>query len=332
MCCARGRSVIPAPRRLKSASSVFFSPLNAYAQLRAAKNGLVWQPAMGVFLVEGTVYPGAPFPVIPITDNDDEGWWAGFASGAGGGLINAADGLCYVESVGYPAVTTPMMPSALIGAHNLATAVRAFSDEFLANFGFRPPIVIVAWSQGSMVADIFWRDYVLDPNGNCHDLLPTIYRSYGYGQPTRCEGVSEGDRRAGFAGPGTQDGHPTAGVGGTKYNLTPAQAIYAAPDGVNVIQGFNNKGDLYGAAPSPNTESGQVEAGFADMIFRGTISITAIGSDLFKVVGDLKAGWNVLKFFGAGANAPHYHYEAAMGFVIQDIITLAQSLPHQLGV
>lgn len=311
---------------------MFFSPLNAYAQLRAAKNGLVWQPAMGVFAVEGTVYPGAPGPVTPITDNDDEGWWGGFASGALGGLINAADGLCYVESVGYPAVTTPMLPSATIGAHNLGIATRAFSDEFLAAFGFRPPLEIIAWSQGTMVADMWWRDYVLDPSGTCHDLLDTVYRSYGYGQPWRCEGVDEGDRRAGFAGPGTFGGKPTAGVGGTKYNLTPAQAVFAAPDGVNVIQGFNNKGDLYGAAPSPSTSAGQVEAGFADMIFRGTVNIVAIGGDLFKIIGDVEAGYNTLKFFGAGANAPHYHYEAAMGFVIEDTIALAQSLPHQLGV
>jgi hypothetical protein len=287
---------------------------------------------MGVFAVEGTVYPGAPGPVIPITDNDDEGWWAGFASGALGGIINAADGLCYVESVGYPAVTTPMLPSAQIGAHNLETAVRSFSDEYLAAFGFRPPIAVIAWSQGTMAADIWWRDLVLNPAGTSHDLLPTVYRSYGYGQPFRCEGISEGDRRAGFAGPGTQDGKPTAGVGGTKYNLTPAQSVYAAPDGVNVIQGFNNKGDLYGAAPNPSTSAGQVEAGFADMIFRGTVNIVAIGGDLFKIIGDVKAGWNTIKFFGAGPNAPHYHYEAAMTFVIQDTIALANTLPHQLGV
>jgi hypothetical protein len=101
---------------------------------------------------------------------------------------------------------------------------------------------------------------------------------------------------------------------------------------VNVIQGFNNKGDLYGAAPSPSTSAGQVEAGFADMIFRGTVNIVAIGGDLFHVVGDVKAGWNTLKFFAAGTNAPHFQYQAAMTFVIQDTITLAQSLPHQLGV
>lgn len=312
---------------------MFFSPLNAYAQLRAAKNGMLWQPAMGVFAIEGTVYPGAPGPVTPITDNDDEGWWAGFASGALGGLINAADGLCYVESVGYPAITTPMLPSAQIGQHNLGIATKSFADEFHTVFGFYPPIAWIAWSQGTMAADLCWTVDVLPETGYLHYLKPYIYRIYNYGEPFRCEGVSIGDLRAGLAGPGTSEGKPTAGVGGKTYNLTEAQTLVNAPDGVNVINSFNNKGDLYGAAPSPSTEAGQVEASFAEMIFKpGLVGILHIGGDLFKLVGDIKAGWNVLKFFSAGANAPHYHYEQAMAFTIADIIALAQSLPHQLGV
>lgn len=311
---------------------MFYSPLNAYAQLRAAKNGLTWQPALGVFAVDGTVYSGAPFPVVPITDNDDDGWGAGFPNTALGGLINVADGLCYVESIGYPAVTTPMLPSAQIGAHNLGIGVRAFSDEFLAAFGFRPGIITEEWSQGTMAGDIWWRDMILNPDSPDHELLPTIYRRYCYGQPWRAQDISIGDDRAGLPGPGLMNGKPTAGVGGTKYNLTEAQTLVKAPDGVNVINGFNNHGDLYGAAPNPSTSAGQVEAGFADMIFRGTVSIVAIGGDLFKIIGDIEAGYNTLKFFAAGTNAPHFQYEQAMLFSINDIIALAESLPHQLGV
>ena len=311
---------------------MFWSPLNAYAQLRAAKNGMQWQPAGGVFAVEGTVYPGAPNPVTPITDNDDEGWWAGFASGAMGGLINAADGLWYVESIGYPAQTTPMLPSAQIGAHNLGTGVRAFADEYKAAFGVFPPTSVISWSQGTMAANYWWVHEVLDPAGRCHDLLPYVYRSYEFGQPWRAEGISIGDQRAGLPGPGLMYGKPTAGVGGTKYNLTQAQTLVNAPDGVNVINGFNNHGDLYGAAPNPSTSAGKVEAGFADMIFQGKVSVRAIGGDLFKIVGDVESAVNVIKFFGAGQNAPHYHYEAAMSWVIQDLIALGNTLPHQLGV
>lgn len=312
---------------------MFWSPLNSYAQLRATKYGLQWQPAGGVFVVEGTVYPGAPGPVTPITDNDDEGWWAGFASGALGGLINKADGLWYVESVGYPAITTPMLPSAQIGQHNLGMAVKAFADAFHDFFGFYPPIAVISWSQGTMATDLWWITDVLPENGYLHYLKPYIYRIYNYGEPFRCEGVSIGDDRAGFAGPGTSEGKPTAGVGGKKYNLTRDQTLVAAPDGINVINSFNNKGDLYGAAPSPSTQAGQVENSFAEMIFKpGLMSIIHIGGDLFKIVGDVKAAYNTLKFFGAGQNAPHYHYEAAMGFVIDDLVALGSSLPHQLGV
>lgn len=310
---------------------MFWSPLNSYAQLRAAFNGLQWQPSGGVFAVEGTVYPGAPGPVTPITDNDDEGWWGGFASGGLGGLINVADGLWYVESIGYPAATTPMLPSAQIGAHNLGTGVRAFADEYRDAFGVFPAINTIEWSQGTMAGDIWWTTEVLPDGGRCNDLLPYIYRRYCFGQPWRAEGISIGDQRAGLPGPGLMYGKPTAGVGGTKYNLTSAQTLVNAPDGVNVINGFNNHGDLYGAAPNPSTSAGKVEAGFADMIFQGKVSIKALGGDLFKIVGDVEAGYNTLKFFSEGQNAPHFQYWQAMNFVIDDLVKLGNSLPHQLG-
>jgi hypothetical protein len=127
-------------------------------------------------------------------------------------------------------------------------------------------------------------------------------------------------------------GKPTAGVGGTKYNMSVADATILAPDGIPVINSFNNPGDLYGAAPNPSTSAGKVEAGFADDIFRGTVNVVALGGDLFKIVGDVEAGYNAIKFFGAGQNAPHYHYEAAMDFTCTDLISLGNSLPHQLGV
>lgn len=310
---------------------MFTSDLNAYAQLRAANNGMVWQPAGGVFAIEGTVYPGAPWPVVPITDNED-GWWAGFASGALGELVNIADGLWYVESVGYPAATTPMIPSATIGQHNLGMAIRVFADQYRAAFGSFPPIVCIGWSQGTMAIDMMWNEDVVAEDGFLHDLLPFFYRCYEYGEPMRAEGISAGDARAGFEGPGKMYGKTTAGVGGTKYNMSAANASLVAPDGVPVINSFNNPGDLYGAAPSPSVEAGKVEAGFADMIFQGKVKIMVIAGDLFHVVGDVEAGFNTLKFFAQGPNAPHYHYQAAMDFTARDLLALGLSLPHQLGL
>jgi hypothetical protein len=317
---------------------MFWSPLNAYAQLRADKNGMQWQPAGGVFAVEGTVYPGAPNPPTPITDNDDEGWWAGFASGAIGGLINAADGLWYVECVGYPAVTTPMWPSAQVGQHNLGFAIKSFADEYRANFGVYPPICVVAWSQGAIASDLWWTVDVLPENGYLHYLLPYIYRIYNYGDPLRCAGISHGNDVAGLPGPGKEDGVTTGGVGGPQ-DLTPEQTNVLAPDGQYVLLSFNNNGDLYGAAPvgsDPHKSmpaSGKVEYSFFEMIMKpGFINIIHIGGDVFHIVGDIRAAGNAIKFFGAGQNAPHYRYEAAMGWVINDLVRLGNSLPNQLGV
>jgi hypothetical protein len=313
---------------------MFASPLNSYAQLRAANNGMQWQPAGGVFAIEGTVYPGAPFPPIPITDNDDDGWWAGFASGAIGGLINAADGLWYVECIGYPAVTTPMWPSAQIGQHNLGFAIKMFADEFFAAFGFYPPIAVVGWSQGAIATDLWWTIDVLPESGYLHYLLPYIYRIYNYGDILRTPGVSRGDDAAGLQGPGKTHG----GIGGPE-DLTAEQNDVKAPDGQYVILSFNNKGDLYGDAPTGldpwhhPTDEGEVEYRFFKLIMQpGIIQIVHIGGNIFKVVGEVKAGFNTLKFFGAGMNAPHYHYEAAMSWVIADLIRLGNSLPHKIGV
>lgn len=313
---------------------MFASPLNSYAQARAAANGMPWQPAGGVFAIEGTVYPGAPWPVIPITDNDDEGWWAGFASGALGGLINVADGLWYVESIGYPAVTTPMWPSAQIGQHNLGFSIKMFADAFHAAFGFYPPICVIAWSQGAIASDLWWSQDVLPESGYLHYLLPYIYRIYNYGDVLRTPGISHGDDAAGLQGPGKTNG----GIGG-KEDLTPEQTNVKAPDGQYVILSFNNKGDLYGDAPTGldpwkhPTDTGLVEYSFFKMIMQpGLINIVHLGGDVFKIVGDVKAGFNAIKFFGAGQNAPHYHYEAAMAWVVGDLVRLGNSLPHQLGV
>jgi hypothetical protein len=314
------------------------SPLNDYARFRADKYGLVWQPAGGVFAVEGTVYPGAPNPPVPITDNDDEGWWAGFASGAIGGLINVADGVWYVECIGYPAVTTPMWPSAQIGQHNLGFGIKRFADGYNAQWGHYPPIAVVAWSQGAIASDLWWTIDVLPDTGYLHYLLPYIYRIYNYGDPLRCPGISHGQQLAGLPAPKKLDGVTTGGVGGPQ-DLTPAQTNVQAPDGAYVLQSFNNDGDLYGCAPVGDTPwtkmpaVGKVEYGFFKVIMQpGFVDIISIGEDILHPIASTEAGLNAAKFFSAGQNAPHFQYQNAMLAVIDDLIKLGQSLPHQLGV
>jgi len=304
--------------------------------IRASRNGMPYRPAGGVFAVEGTVYPGAPFPPVPLTD-DGNGWWAGFASGAIGGLINAADGLWYTECIGYPAITTPMWPSAQIGQHNLGSRVKQFADWYFSVWGVYPPIKVVAWSQGAIAADLWWSIDVLPETGYLHYLKDYIYTIYNYGDPLRTPGISHGNDFANLAPPGKLDGHTTGGIGGPQ-DLTEEQTDVISPLGRPTILSFNNKGDLYGTAPvgdDPWTSMpsvGKTEYSFFKVIMQpGFVDVVSVGGGLFRPIGSTEAAINAIKFFGAAGNAPHFHYWDAMTWVINDIIAVGQSLPHDIG-
>lgn len=305
--------------------------------IRAQLNGKLYRPCGGVFAVEGTVYPGAPWPPVPATD-DGNGIWSGFASGAVGGLINVADGLWYTECVGYPAVTTPMWPSAQIGQHNLGASVKAFADSYFAQWGVYPPIAVVSWSQGAIAADLWWTIDVLPESGYLHYLLPHIWRIYNYGDVLRCPGISHGNVSMGQPLPKKLDGVTTGGIGGP-LDLTPEQTNVLAPDGKFVVQSFNNDGDLYGAAPVGDTPwkslpaVGQIEYDFFKIIMQpGFGNVVGVGFHIIEhLIGGLEAGWNAAKFFGAGPNAPHYRYWDAMTWIINELVAIGNSLPHELG-
>lgn len=303
-----------------------------WPQIRADKNGLEYRPCGGVFAIEGTIYPGAPAPPRPLTD-DGNGFWAGFASGALGGLINVADGLWYAETIGYPAVTTPMWPSAQIGQHNLGASIDRFAKSYKAQFGVYPPICVVAWSQGAIAADLWWAVDVLPETGSMHYIKDYVYRIYNFGDPLRSEGISLGNDLAGLPKPGESHGKPTAGIGGPQ-NLTKEQTLVTAPDGVNVVLSFNNPNDLYGAAPSYSTAQGKVEYSFFKMIMNpGFVDIVGgILGDFLHPIGDVEAAAAAAKFFAAGPGSPHFQYQDAMLWVIDDLVQLGNSLPHQLGV
>jgi hypothetical protein len=303
---------------------------------RAQLNGVQYSCAGAIFAVDGTVYPGSPNPPIPLT-NDGKGWWSGFSSGVVGGLINAQEGLWYSETIGYPAATTPMWPSAQIGQHNLGFRIKAYADGYYQQHGNYDGLVILVsgYSQGAIVTDLWWTVDVLPESGYLHYLLPYIWRIYNFGDPLRAGGISHGNDAAGLLGPGTEDGEVTGGVGGPQ-DLAPEQTNLKAPDGQYVLLSFNNNGDLYGAAPVGATPqksmpaSGKVEYSFFEMIMKpGLINIVHIGGDVFHVVGDIKAAGNALKFFSAGTNAPHWHYEDAMAWCVADALRIGNSLPHQ---
>jgi len=312
------------------------APAGLFASsIRPKLSGRRYQPSGGLFVVEGTVYPGAPNDPTFITD-DGNGYWCGFASGAAGGVTNRADGLWHTEGIGYPALTTPMWASAMTGRANLSTRVNAFMQSFYLAFGFFPPIITISWSQGDIAAMLWWTLDVLPTTGKDNWMLPYVRRMYSYGQPIRCPGVSFGDQIAGLPGPGTQNGQITGGVGGPQ-DLTPAQANVLDPGGSGrpVIHGFNNHGDLYGAAPVGATPwakmpaVGAVEYSFFKIIMDPTFGdVLEVGLDLLHPIADIEAGWNTMKFFAAGGNAPHFQYGPAMDWVVNDAVELGLSLPH----
>jgi hypothetical protein len=307
-----------------------------WPQIRADLNGMNYRPAGGMFIVEGTVYPGAPWPPIPETDYGT-GVWSGFAAAVAGGVTNQADGLWYIETIGYPAVTTPMWPSILIGAANLAASVRAFADLYKSLFGVFPPINLVGWSQGAAAVDVFWMNYVFNPSGSCHDLLDFVYTIYNCGDVLRTPGISHGDDLAGLPGPGTQDGVMTGGIGGPQ-DLTAEQTNVVSPLGRPVVLSFNNHGDLYGAAPTgPDVNhlaaAGQMEYNFfTDIMHASGTTLIKTGLGFFNIVGDIEGGWNAIKFFAAGNNAPHFQYWPFVNWAVQDIIRVGYTLPHAIGV
>jgi hypothetical protein len=309
-----------------------------FVDIRAQANGLQYRPAGGLFVVEGTVYAGAPGPPSFITD-DGNGFWSGFASGVAGGLANVADGLWDSRMVGYPAKTVPMWPSVQTGRTNLAADLVAYADEYYKANGSYAGMVIAgsAWSQGVMAwLQCFFND-ILPVSGTLHYLLPYIWRIYCFGDPFRCPGIAHGNDLMGQPHPPNVDGQMTGGIGGP-LDYTVEQANLLAPDGRPLIYSFVNENDLYADSPcgtNPwNSEPsvGEVEYLFFKIIMQPTFGdIVALAELLGKPIGDVEALVLVAEFFGAGQNAGHYQYTAAMLAAINDLLALGNSLPHNPG-
>jgi hypothetical protein len=312
--------------------------LNTMPQIRALETGTVWQPAGGLFAVEGTVYPGAPLDPVPLTNNHYDGeQWCGFASGTVGAVINIADGLLHCECVGYPALTANMGASAAVGALNTALRIDAFAKSYFAQFGYYPQIWVVGWSQGAWVLDLVWRQYVLASNGLLNYLKNYFWSIYNYGDVFRCSAISRGNDYGGFAPPGKVDNDVDGGIAGPEQ-LTVDETNIIAPDGRFVIKSFNHHGDLYGDAPmgaNPQKSlpaAGKVEYSFFKMI-ETTSAFTIVSGfmgDILHVIGDVEAAANAIKFFSAAQNAPHFNYWDEMTWVANDIVQSALTLPHQL--
>lgn len=312
-------------------------------QVLPGLNGELYKPAGGLFILEGTVYPGAPNPPSYITD-DGNGYWCGFASGVAGGLANRQDGLwsCGREwnndplrpAFGYPAVTTPMWPSVQTGRINVGNAAVAYANAYHAQHGSYDGMaqIFSAWSQGVMALLQWFFNDVLPEGAPHHFLLPYIYRLYCFGDPFRCPGIAHGNEIAGIPMPPKLDGVTTGGIAGP-LDYTVDQANLLAPDGKYLLYSFVNPNDLYADSPCGDTpwtklpSAGSVEYLFFQIIMQPSLKLMLkLATLLGKPIGDVEALINTGEFFGAGNNAGHFQYGPGMDAAIDDALALGNSL------
>lgn len=315
-------------------------------QTRADINGLEYQPAGVIFAVEGTAYPGAPGAILPIT-NDGTGWWAGFASGVIGGLENVADGLWGSIIISYEASTIPMWPSVLQGREYLVQAILNYANGFYARFGFYPPIVLIGYSQGSMVTDLcFLYDFLAAPGGTdpdgietgrLHHVLPFLYRSYQFGHVFRTPAIAHLNAKAGLPESITQNGVESGGIGGVK-DLTAEQTNTPAPDEQPIVQSAANHGDIYTCSPcGPDPQNNIAPQGKTGVLFFKIVmqptfaDIVEAAEVLEHPIASIEEGLNAGTFFAEGPGAPHYQYYPQMLTCITDLVALGNSLPRQIG-
>lgn len=309
-----------------------------WPEIRAQFNGRQYAPAGYFYAVDGTAYPGFPFPPNPILD-DGTGYWSGFSSGMVGGLTNMADGLWASRCIAYPAATLPMWPSVQAGRANLVGAILADANAYHDSHGGYDGLAIAGtgYSQGTMVWDQVWTLDILADDGVLHHLLPYVYRIYQFGHIFRTPGVAHGNALAGLPESITQDGVETGGIG-LELDLTPEQTNYPALDDKPVVHSCANKDDIYtccsvGTNPwtAPAAE-GKVGRTFMKIVMQPTFAdVVATAGVLGEPIDAVMELFHVMRFFAEGMSSPHYQYFPQMNACINDALTLGKSLPHQRG-
>lgn len=282
-----------------------------WPEIRAELNGTFWVPAATLFTVNGTAVPD---PFGP-----------GFAADCGRGLQDVADGLYNWQPIGYPAATIPMGPSVLAGAVEVINQINRW-EKICADRGWPQWIALSGYSQGALVTDIVWRDYILNPAGSLNHRLGDVIAICNFGDPMRCPGIAHGNERWGRALPKAVDGSITGGIAGPNC-LTPEQT----PD---FLLSFALDGDIYACAPVGATPWVKETTTGHDMTiifnavqnFNGK-NILAFAEELVHLVslslGHLisvvQAIWNGLAFLAKGTQAPHWLYDAApaVGYLIE---------------
>lgn len=274
-------------------------------------------------------------------------WGPGFAGDVGRALTNPWFNIAkqfygdqsalkvkwWWQPIGYPAAVFPMTPSVNTGVVELSRQITLHENpDPKYNLGaYCPPgtpLAISGYSQGALVTDIFWRDYVLNKSGPHHNRLDDLAAGgiINFGDPMRTPGIAHGNEIAGFPAPTILDGVVTGGIAGPgclKPEETPDFLLSCALDG-----------DLYAAAPvgpkaAPATDTsapwvneplvGQVETRIYNFIESGSL-ITGfmaiakgisqeLGYPLSNTIALFQAIENGLTFAAAGTNAPHWKYD-----------------------
>lgn len=233
------------------------------------------------------------------------------------------------QPIGYPAAVFPMTPSVNTGVLEVSRQVTLYEQNGICPPG--TPLAISGYSQGALVTNLFWRDFVLSPTGIHHNRLKDLAAGgiVNFGDPMRTPGIAHGNEAAGFPAPSLLDGVVTGGIAGPgclKPEETPDFLLSCALDG-----------DLYAAAPvgpptgiATDTSApwvneplvGQVETRIYNFVESGSLGtgILAIAKGvaqeleypLSNTLALVYAIFNGLKFASAGTAAPHWQYQ---GFV-----------------
>lgn len=181
--------------------------------------------------------------------------------------------------VAYPALAFPMGNSVRTGVINTCACIRAVHVK-------GTPLFVGGYSEGAMVANIVWRDHILNPNGDLHDFYDDVADFGGiilFGDPMRCPGIANGNVIAGFPVPGKWHGVVTGGISGP-LDLKPEETPY-------FVLSCTNPGDVYGSSPQgadPWTK--QTGIGYDEsLIFKlvqdfNMANILGIAVEVFKVM------------------------------------------------
>lgn len=257
------------------------------------------------------------------------------------------NGNIFWQPIGYPAGVFPMMPSVNKGVAEVSRQVMLHEQDGSCPPGF--PLFLSGYSQGALVTDIFWRDFVLSPAGIHHNRLNDILAFGGiinFGDPMRCPGIARGNDAAGLPEPNPRNGVLTGGIAGPGC-LTPEQT----PD---VLLSCALDGDLYGAAPvgpafSPAVATGapwvneplvgQIQTRIYSFIESGSIltGLLAVAKGvsqefqqpLTNTIALVEAIFDGLTFAAAGTNAPHWRYGPFVPGVVQWMVSRANAFYQQ---